>query len=333
MKIDAVITWVDGNDPVHKRKRMSALHAMGVSKDYQSNAFQETRFQDRGEIYFCIASLLKYAPYIRRIYIVTDAQRPKYIADFSKEGICDVSKICIVDHKDIFHGYEFALPTFNSLTIETMLWRIKGISDTFVYCNDDFFLNAPLPLEKIITSDGCLIIHGRKRSVWPLAIKKVMRRIRHTITGVKFTGAHFKTAQVLGAMLAGQTQYVQIGHSGQIFRKSVLCKFFEQRPDVLNSQISHRFRSIAQFLPASLVSHLALASGQAVVMPAVPGCYLKPSNFSKKHLEYISEGLLQWGCIQSLDEFNKIQEDMIKQILVRKFYDFLPSSINKMIKS
>ena len=36
------------------------------------------------------------------------------------------------------------LPTFNSHTIEMNLHRIKGLSEQFVYFNDDMFINKPM---------------------------------------------------------------------------------------------------------------------------------------------------------------------------------------------
>ena len=36
------------------------------------------------------------------------------------------------------------LPTFNSCAIELHLHRIKGLSEQFVYFNDDMVLNAPV---------------------------------------------------------------------------------------------------------------------------------------------------------------------------------------------
>lgn len=122
--IDAVITWVDGNDPAHRAKRIAAMAEAGLSG--RSNATYETRFLDNGEIYYCIASILKYAPFIRHIYVVTDNQKPTKIDDFVLEGICDKDRIRIVDHKEILAGYDEAMPTFNSLTLESVLWRIEG---------------------------------------------------------------------------------------------------------------------------------------------------------------------------------------------------------------
>mgnify|MGYP001216085635 FL=1 len=81
--MDAIITWVDGSDPQHVQKRREALSAAGYHIDRPTNGTEETRFSNLGEVYYCIASILKYAPFIRNIYVVTDNQVPGYIHDFA----------------------------------------------------------------------------------------------------------------------------------------------------------------------------------------------------------------------------------------------------------
>ncbi len=48
--MDAVISWVDGNDPTHKKNRFAAMEAAGLSQAEPSNATYDTRFDDKGEI-------------------------------------------------------------------------------------------------------------------------------------------------------------------------------------------------------------------------------------------------------------------------------------------
>jgi len=81
---------------------------------------------------------------------VTDDQQPVLAPMSAGED----AKIRIVDHRAIFAGYEDALPTFNSLSIETMLWRIPGLADHFLYFNDDVFLTAPVTPSDFFSADG-----------------------------------------------------------------------------------------------------------------------------------------------------------------------------------
>ena len=84
--IDVVITWVDGNDLHHINKMQPYLRAeFGTESNRSLPSFSAgvTRYRSVGEIYFCIASILRFAPFIRNIFIVTDNQDPE-INDFIK---------------------------------------------------------------------------------------------------------------------------------------------------------------------------------------------------------------------------------------------------------
>ena len=129
MKIDAVITWVDGDDPRHRAKREQYGNRRMLS---QNDVAGNTRYASLGEIFYCVASLNRYAPWLNKIYIVTDEQNPmldEWLANHFPEGTIPME---IVDHKVIFRGYEEFLPTFNSISIESMTWRIPGLSEHYI---------------------------------------------------------------------------------------------------------------------------------------------------------------------------------------------------------
>jgi hypothetical protein len=71
-----------------------------------------------------------HAPWVRTIYIVTASQVPIWLNTSH-------SRVRIVDHKDLFPEPATQLPTFNSLAIESVLHRIPGLSEYFLYFNND----------------------------------------------------------------------------------------------------------------------------------------------------------------------------------------------------
>ena len=73
MSVDAVITWVDGADPAHRQKLDAWLAQSGMPRPATA---EPTRFNDAGEIDWCIRSILRFAPWFRRIHVVVDAQTP-----------------------------------------------------------------------------------------------------------------------------------------------------------------------------------------------------------------------------------------------------------------
>ena len=139
--IDVVIAWVDGSDPDLNKKRMEYLDPR--QKKTVPGA-DSTRFNSLNEISYCVLSIFKFAPFVRNIFIVTDNQNPNVHDLVQKYYPTRVSDIRIVDHTEIFKGYENHLPTFNSICISNMLWAIEGLSNQFVYFNDDIFLVRPL---------------------------------------------------------------------------------------------------------------------------------------------------------------------------------------------
>ena len=58
-------------------------------------------------------------------------------------GILSLDYISVVSHSDIY-PYPDHLPTFSSPSIETHLHRIDGLSERFLYFNDDISLLAPI---------------------------------------------------------------------------------------------------------------------------------------------------------------------------------------------
>ena len=122
--IDAVITWVDGGDPAHVARLQAYLAETGGARPA---AADPTRFNDDGELEYCLASIRRFAPWIGRIFIVTDRQVPALLARLA--GSDFGANIRVVDHAEIFAGHERHLPTFNSRAIITALWRIEGLAE------------------------------------------------------------------------------------------------------------------------------------------------------------------------------------------------------------
>ena len=126
--IDVVYTWVDDVDPAWREKfeRYSGRSLTG----HHQQAGAKERFRSRDELRYSLRSLDMYAPWVRNIYIVTDGQDPGFI-DFDE-------RIHLVDHREIAHDTA-TLPVFNSNAIISWLHRIPGLSEHYIYVNDDVF--------------------------------------------------------------------------------------------------------------------------------------------------------------------------------------------------
>lgn len=143
--IDAVYTWVDGEDPAWletKRRRESELSG----EEYHEEANHTARFRSRDELKYSLRSLQMFAPWFRKIFIVTAGQVPAWL-DTSDP------RIVVVDHRDIYPAGEY-LPTFNSNSIISRLHHIDGLSEHYVYINDDVFFGRDLGPERFFTPTG-----------------------------------------------------------------------------------------------------------------------------------------------------------------------------------
>mgnify|MGYP002624135031 CR=1 FL=1 len=135
--VDVVMTWVDGKDPVLRALRQQYL--TGKREDTLADIAGPQRFLQADEIRFSVASILRFAPFVGRIFIVTNRQDP-HLEDFVEKYFPQSRvEIHIVDQNTLFHGsLERHLPVFNSISVETVICRIPGLSDRFIYMNDDF---------------------------------------------------------------------------------------------------------------------------------------------------------------------------------------------------
>ena len=131
-KIDIVYTWVNGSCPRFQRSMMkwSGLLEKGEVKKQSTRG---ARYYDWDTMKYSLRSVEKYAPCTGNFYIVTNGQIPNWL-NLSNP------KIQLITHHDIFPNKSH-LPTFNSNAIEHHLHRIKGLSEKFLYFNDDVFLS------------------------------------------------------------------------------------------------------------------------------------------------------------------------------------------------
>lgn len=126
--IDFVVTWLDSSDKEWQRQ-------FAYYKEQCTGRTEAARFRNMDIFRYWFRAVEKYAPWVNKVFLVTNGTFPQWINDKHP-------KLVLVKHSD-YIPKEF-LPTFNSRTIELFMHRIKGLSEQFVYFNDDMFLNAPV---------------------------------------------------------------------------------------------------------------------------------------------------------------------------------------------
>ncbi|WP_232678910.1 stealth conserved region 3 domain-containing protein [Nocardioides sp. R-C-SC26] len=243
--VDVVYTWVDGSDETWDEARRARLAAItGTAQRRESSG--RARFLDRGELRYSMRSLHLFAPWVRRIHLVTAGQRPAWLD-------VDHPMINLVDHRDILPAD--ALPTFNSHAIETALHRIEGLAEHFVYLNDDFLFGRPVRPESFFTPAGLTSVFLSPQNIG----------LADDPEAAPFLKAAWNNRRLLqeafGAVITSNLAHAPYAH-----RRSVLEKLDAHFPDALAATARAAFRSDTDVSTlSSLAQHFGLLTGTAVV--------------------------------------------------------------------
>lgn len=317
--IDAVITWVDGYDRIHQHKLASHLTALGIERPETA---APTRFNQCGEINYCVKSILRFAPWIRTIYIVTDTQTPPIVQQLA--GTPHEGRIKLVDHRDIFLGFEHCLPTFNSVTIESMLWKIKGLSEQFIYFNDDVALMRPVQSNHFFQGDQ-VVLRGKWKITSNSRAYTFYNHILKTIGQPKALNLHRQVQENSAALAGIKNWFFHLPHVPFPIKKSTLEQFFSNHPEVLSNNIKHPFRAKDQFLPVSLAHHLEIQHKTAVIENSIRAVGVDASRHSLKEIKSKlnhaeKDNRVAFVCMQGLDMAPTLTQH------------FMLESLNKWIK-
>ena len=266
--IDAVILWVDGDDPRHREKILSYVEDDCFD---QSREFHD-RFAQINEIKYTVDSLLKFAPFLRKIHLITDNQIPEFLTKECDKSIYE--KLSIVDHKVIFRGYQQYLPTFNCLSIETCMYRIPDLAEHFIYLNDDFFLINNTSSKDYFEED-MPILRGRWQKFYAdIFYKKFMKQRE----------GH-KHYQQNAARLLKSKKYYRFFHTPHPLRKSTFENFFSENKLIFLNNIKYKFRNRNQFTPQGLANHIEIINSTCVFSRDLKLMYFR--TFQKPLLWYL----------------------------------------------
>ena len=257
IKVDAVIPWVDGTE----LKWQNKLNKYAKTKIDFSKKKQSVRFNNIGEINFAIKSIIKHAPFIQNIFLITDGQTPNEFDQLVQLAKKNNIGLKIVDHLELFKGYEEFLPCFNSCSIESLVYKIAELSEYFILLNDDFFIMKNVCVEDFFVGEHPVI-----RGSWRLynenrTLRKIYKSFKRYLFGEKKSNrVSFKQLQQNSAKLAGTKKYMRRMHTPAAIRKSTLATFFKDET-LLKENIKHRFRDKKQYILSSLAEHLEIANG------------------------------------------------------------------------
>jgi hypothetical protein len=242
--VDAVYTWVDGSFPGYAEELLA--HATSPH-DRNPN-----RTRDNLELLkYSLRSLERYAPWLRRVFLVTARpQLPRWL-DPRAPGLR------VVHHDEIFEPRH--LPTFNSFAIVASLHRIPGLSRRFLYLEDDRLFGRETRPSDFATEDGRI---------------RVYAKLSGTPSGARSSDARLSPWNLA---LARSNQLLDRCH-GRARRRSIkefplfvdLASWeeFQVRwKEEIGRTLASRFRSMHDLAPEHLYPYHLLATSRAVRVP------------------------------------------------------------------
>ncbi|WP_174553833.1 stealth family protein [Rhodococcus marinonascens] len=244
--IDLVFSWVDGSSAKFQAQRAKRMQNYVVGEGDDSAA----RFRQIDELKYALRSVHMYAPWIRRIFVATDSDRPAWLADDPR--------VTFMPSEEFFADPS-VLPTHNSQAVECQLHHIPGLAEHFLYSNDDMFFGRAVGPQMFFSPGGVSMFieantriglgrNDEERSGFENAAR-VNRRLLQDRFGL-MTTRHLE-------------------HAATPLRKSVMEEMEKEFPDEFAATAASTFRSSSNIsVTNSLYHYYALMSGRAVVQTA-----------------------------------------------------------------
>ena len=312
-KIDFVITWVDGNDPKWQAEK----------KKYQSSNGQDNRnvrYRDYELLKYWFRAVDKYANWVNKIYFVTYGHIPSWLN-------IDNKKLVIVNHKD-FIPSEY-LPTFNSCTIELNIHRIKGLSENFVYFNDDVFINNyvketdffknNLPCDSAILS--AIVPSGHDNFEHRLInnmnvinkhfnMKDCIRKNKGKWFNLKYGKEQIRTLLLLSFSNFPSIKY---SHTAMSFKKTNFKTLWKLEPSIMNNSCVDKFRSFFGVNPW-VILNWQMASGNFMPRKVSFSKFYVMTDKNEEIIKDIKENNHKIICLNDSDKiknFDKVKSELI----------------------
>ncbi|MDQ1595902.1 MAG: hypothetical protein QOH40_2458 [Arthrobacter pascens] len=272
--IDLVFSWVDGSSPeyIAARRARQATALLGEGDDH------EARYRQINELKYALRSVYMFAPWIRRIFIATDSAAPEWLADHPS--------VTIVRSEEFFADPS-VLPTHNSQAVECQLHHIDGLSEHFLYSNDDMFFGRPVGPDLFFTPGGIT--------------KFIEAETRIGLGENAAERSGFENAARVNRKLLwnrfGRITTRHLEHSAAPLRRSVVAQMEDEFPSEFAKTAASTFRAADNIsVTNSFYHYYALLTGRAVTQTAAKVRYVDttlraglnylPKLLSKRNMDF-----------------------------------------------
>ena len=287
-QVDVVYLWKDESDEEWVRRREEFLERNGEGRGYNRvDMGSRATKTSLDRLKYSMRSIDKYFGSLGKTFLVTDGQRPSWLKP-------DDPRVVIVNLEDIFTDPAY-LPSYNSQAIESYFYNIPGLSEFFVYLNDDFFLNCPVTPEDFFGKGGRIKVRlGRA----------VAARGVPSVNEEGDTSAQKNSNLVLDRHFKNEPR-LTVMHRPYAHRKSLMAKAAEEFPEEFHLTRRSHFRSVEMFaLHSYLIPYWAYYTGSAEIVP--PQLFRKDMFYwsnDRRHNEEVLERIQKTDqvsfCIQA----------------------------------
>ncbi len=246
--IDAVFTWVDGSDPVWREKKNALLRARGVA--VPADADNASRFQDNDELRYALRAVARFAPWLRRVHLVTADQKPAWL---------NTETVNLVSHADIFPPD--LLPVFSTRPIEFCVHRVPGLADHFLYFNDDFMLGRAVKPEDFFLPDGRPLVWAVRRG------EASMRALMGKEGAASSHASAVARSHKLIAERFGQNLPYTMRHFPKAMTRATADELWRVFPAEVAATLASPFRAPSDVSVTMLYPLYLLATGQGKLRP------------------------------------------------------------------
>ncbi len=302
--IDVVFTWVDGDDPTWIKERSRALGEHDSSFETE-RARGASRFESHDELRYALRGIEQYAPWVNCIWIVTSGHYPKWL-DLNHP------RIKLVAHEDIWPS-KAGLPTFNSHAIETCLHRIDGLSEHFIYFNDDMFIARPISQNMFFHTNGL-------SKIFP---SKALVDYFDNRPGEIASTTASRNARDLLLQKFGISHTQKFYHTGASLRRSLMMELERSFGASIELTRESQFRSILDVAMAgSLYLNYALIRGVGVVS-SIRYEYVDPATNQgrERMLKILKSRCFDTFCINDGSSKETAKERLVTKIVIRNFLE------------
>ncbi|MCI0143229.1 stealth family protein [Arthrobacter bambusae] len=259
--VDIVFSWVDGNDPAYIAARREQMKDAVVGE----GDAHEARFRQINELKYALRSVYMYAPWIRRIYIATDSPAPEWLAEHPSVRIM---------RSEEFFKDPTVLPTHNSQAVESQLHHIEGLSEHFLYSNDDMFFGRPVAPDMFFTPGGIT--------------KFIEASTRIGLGENDAERSGFENAARVNRKLLwerfGRITTRHLEHTAAPLRRSVIAEMEREFPAEFAKTAASRFRAADNIsVTNSFYHYYSLLTGRAVTQTAAKVRYVDTTLWSGLH--------------------------------------------------